>query len=444
SAPPNAWSSEHRPLMTSDAPMVMGLWDGLFDNGSWLFDPTEGQFLSTNVSFDHARGGPTYRQNSQSPASVENLFVNSTYAIVSESVDCRTPGTSCPIRGSSPGTAPGTIWWTWRLGQPEFPYSPTVQGAETGPPGPSTVSGTAGAHSVNLRWSPPTTNADPILNYTLFWSTPPNPGLHVVDLWAQNSSFTITGLPSGQSVDVLLQAWNLHWHNPGTWFNTSTTSTPPLTLTGITVEPDPTDAGLPFLVRVNASGGEPPLSYGFNGLPDPCGDPRTSAFECTAVSDGTFVVTATVTDGANASVSGSATIAVHPPPGITALRAVPSAVAPGQTFRLEWGLSGGTGVLNLTLEKPLGACTALGANVTQVTCQLPSEGMYSILLDVTDQLGSSNQSSTMVEVRASPPPAGAAATWELVLGGVGLSVAAAVGIAFVLVRRRRERRKPGG
>jgi hypothetical protein len=248
---PNVESSEHRPTMVSNGPAFAGSWNNWYDNDSWLVDPATGTWFDTNLPFDHPQGVlTTYHQARLSPASVEGLFLNSTYALVPWSYDCRTTGSSCPILGTANGsTEPGTVWWTWRLGAPEFPYAVNQSLAESlAPSEPTGIQASVSTRSISLTWTPPTEGANPLINYTLFYGT----GAHRLDdsrsIAPQATSVLIDGLASGVTYYFVLEAWNLHWHSAGV----AGSATPAL-LTGflnLTVTPSTSTVtvdGRPFL-----------------------------------------------------------------------------------------------------------------------------------------------------------------------------------------------------
>ncbi|MCI4331058.1 MAG: fibronectin type III domain-containing protein [Thermoplasmata archaeon] len=389
SAPANVYSSEHRPTMTSNGPMYNGDWDGMFGNNTWLYEPTSKEFLSPNLSFDHIGRGPNMRQSGQSPASVESLFANTTYSILSESVNCRTNGTTCPIRGTATGTVPGTVWWTWRLGLPEFPFPVSASGAETLPPGPVNLTASSNTTSITLRWSPPPTQASYVLNYTLFWGPPGQPSAHAVDLWSSNLSYPIRGLPPATSEAVCLQAWNLHWHNIGTCLNASTEpSAGALVLHQFSATPSTLDRGMSVELIANASGGLAPLSYTFSGLPNGCpSGGLPPSFGCTPNVSGVFHIRLNVTDSAGEFQLAQLTLTVNPPFAVGATIA-PPVIDVGQSSSFSTVIqgsgtppySGGWTILGVGYNVTVGSGPPLTATPTIA-------GNFSVVFAGTDALG---------------------------------------------------------
>lgn len=407
--PPNAWSSEHRPLLSSYGPMVQGVWNGLFGNGSWQFEPATGEYLDTNVTLDHAPVSGKFRENSQSPASVENLFYNSSYAIISESVNCRTNGTACPIRGSSPSSVPGTIWWTWRSGLPEFPISGPGTIAEVGPPGPLVLSASNSTRTVTITWSVSPSDAVPPLNYTVFWGPLGAPWTHVEDVWAQNTSFTIRGLAPSTNLSIQVEEWNLHWHNAGSAISASTRAAPPgARILGFVATPNLLDAGMLVTLSTATAGGTPPLSYAYSGLPVGCPGGNVSQFVCTPRVAGSFSVVVSVQD-VNGQLT-QATMVLNITPAL-----VPSLSASRNATDLGFGIPlvgtvGTTGAPPVLLRWSVGAIVGQGA---RFVAPASTVGTQTVLLSASDAVGGSasmvwkyavNPDLRIGEFRAFPDP----------------------------------------
>ncbi len=433
SVPPNAWSSEHRPMIASDGPMVNGLYDGLFDNGSWLFEPSTGQFIETNLSFDHMRyaSGSGLRQNNQDPGAVEGLFLNSSYGLVSESVNCRTNQTSCPIRGTAAGSVPGTVWWAWRTGLPEFPFPADAHGAQTLPPGPVSVSATPNASAFRLTWAPPSSGSNPVLNYTVFWGPAGGPLNRSANLWAQNLSFTVSGLSPRTSYGFLVQAWNLHWHNAGTRGNVTTTAPgPPVTVSSFAAAPPSVDVGGTTAFDVVVSGGLAPLTYTYSGLPTGCLTANVSRLVCAPAQPGAYTVTIEVSDPEGASTNASVGLTVGPALAV-AIRAsalevdLPSPIALSAVLT-----SPGTPPYSFVWTLPSGPLA--GPNVSAA---LPAAGVYTIGVVVTDQFAGVATASVTVTADPSLSIAGGVAPGMTVDAGatVWVNASAVGGAAPVLL-----------
>ncbi|HTT34963.1 MAG TPA: fibronectin type III domain-containing protein, partial [Thermoplasmata archaeon] len=253
--PPNSYSSEHRPMLSDADPMVMGFWDGFFDNNSWLYEPNANEFFSTNVTMAEPRWSvSTYPQNALQPSAVEGLFFNSTYAILESSIDCRHPGGSCPINGTDGRSAAGTVWWTWRMGAPEYPFPANSALAEPLPPGPVPVEASSLSNSVTLDWSPPATGNHPILNYTVFWRDGPSAAWQSADLPSGARTTTVTNLSADTNVSYAVVAWNLHWHGSGGNGTIATLPPPPL-VASFGADPSTVHIATPFTLSTTLTNG---------------------------------------------------------------------------------------------------------------------------------------------------------------------------------------------
>ncbi|HTT25976.1 MAG TPA: fibronectin type III domain-containing protein, partial [Thermoplasmata archaeon] len=239
SAYPNVESSEHRPTYPSDGPAYAGFWNGWFQNRSWLVDSGTGNWFDTNQTFNHPDpSGYSYKENHLNPSALEGLFLNATYALIPWSYDCRTTKAMCPILGNAatPG-GPGTVWWTWRQGAPEFPYANTSGLAQTAPPSdPAGFDLSTFGRTIAVNWTPPDRDGSPLLNYTLFYGTTAGSLNHSLSIPPQATSAEFGAPLPGTLYYVELQAWNLHWHSPGV--NGSITTGLLFGSLNVTVQPD--------------------------------------------------------------------------------------------------------------------------------------------------------------------------------------------------------------
>ncbi len=87
---------------------------------------------------------------------------------------------------------------------------------------------------------------------------------------------------------------------------------PPLTISSLTVSPDPATQGSPFTVSVSVSGGTPPYSYSWNNIPGSCTPPgNVSSWQCSLGSTGQYSVSVTVTDAVGNHTSNSQSFSVN-------------------------------------------------------------------------------------------------------------------------------------
>jgi len=393
-ATPNAYASEHRPSLVAGGPMLMGYWNGFFANQSWLYEPNLNSYYSTNLAMSPvAWTNPTYRQSALSPAAVENLFFNTTYEIVESSVNCRTPGSVCPLNGTDGASVPGTVWWTWRVGAAPFPYPATAALAQPTAPGAVTVGVRALSNSAVLSWSAPTTGQNPILNYTAFWRPLGEAHWSSAALAGSAHGLSLTGLTPNTTFEYAVWAWNLHWHGSGG--NGSFTTAPrPHLIDGFGSDPGEVSRGTAFLLTValapNVSGA--PLSY--QGLPGDCLGGTGPTVICQSDLAGVYNISVTVTD-ALGQADVAATI-VRVDLGLSPVRIEgPIALDAGQLggYHVD---SNGTGIAPLTVAWR--ADFGWRANATIATVAFPTSGLHLLLATVTDAEGVARSSSELIEV----------------------------------------------
>ncbi|MDE1882132.1 MAG: hypothetical protein KGI89_16475, partial [Euryarchaeota archaeon] len=85
----------------------------------------------------------------------------------------------------------------------------------------------------------------------------------------------------------------------GMWSRLSTTvqvSYPTISIGSVTVAPSPVDYGAPLWINVTASGGTPPLSYHYEGLPAGCTSSDAPSLQCFPTASGSFPVVVNVSD----------------------------------------------------------------------------------------------------------------------------------------------------
>jgi hypothetical protein len=187
---------------------------------TWLAVPSSnGTFASTNVS-----------QSFQAWNLDGGLFYDTNYSILTGSDQCNrvsTTGTDCALAGTLPGASPGTLWWAWRLGLPEFPFPRAAPLAEPDPPFPVDVVPFAVSGGVRLSWTVPASDVDPIVNYTVAWGPSPGQESDRTSLNGSAQGFTILNQTTGVPVFYTVLAWNLHGPAETTGSFTPTLGSPP-------------------------------------------------------------------------------------------------------------------------------------------------------------------------------------------------------------------------
>jgi hypothetical protein len=249
-------SSEHRIAPDAWGPSVAADFSPLFGNSSWLQDPTTRSWFDTNQTMDDSSA-----EADNAPETVEGLFYNGSYAIDPASLYCAGTGNKnwspgvCPLEGTFPGTAPGTVWWFWQIGQPEFPFPSDAPLAEPlAPPAPTVRLASIGATTLRVNWTVPSGEEEPLLNWTVLWGT--SPGAYTdsasVVPWAR--SFEVPGLTTGVTYYIGVRALNHHWFGPLGATN-GTPIGPPPTLLGAPTGLAVAQLGLdPTLVWTNPAG----------------------------------------------------------------------------------------------------------------------------------------------------------------------------------------------
>ena len=209
-------SDQARGTLVSDGDVFQGDSMG-FDNDSWIQNPSTFEYESTNVTpLTHYWAAGAMSTGTSWDA--DSMFFNTSYLYSEASIDCSSgektgvPGL-CSIQGKG-GAVPGTVYWFWRLGLPEFPFATTNSVAQPDAPLPTaTTLATVNATTVRVTWYPSTGEPQPIVNWTLVWQAKGG-SPHYASQWGQNRSATIAGLGTGENLSWCVEAWNLHWHGP--------------------------------------------------------------------------------------------------------------------------------------------------------------------------------------------------------------------------------------
>jgi hypothetical protein len=209
-------SSEHRIVATAGGPTVAADYSTLFDNSSWLQDPSTQTWFDTNQTMD---AGSSQAENA--PQGVEGLFDNGSYAIDPASLYCAGSGNKnwspnvCPIEGTYPNTTVGTIWWFWQIGLPEFPFATDSPISEPlAPPAPTVRVASIGATTLTVNWTWSGAASGPLANWTVFWGTSPGNYTNSTSLLPGARSAVVGGLVSGVTYYIGVRALNLHWFGP--------------------------------------------------------------------------------------------------------------------------------------------------------------------------------------------------------------------------------------
>jgi hypothetical protein len=221
---------------------------------------------------------------------------------------------------------------------------------------------------------------------------------------------------------------------------------PPIAVTVFTASPDPAPSGSAVNISVQATGGVPPLSYSFEGLPAGCPEGAAPAnFTChpTAVS-GTYGVRLLVNDSSGNSAPAQLTLSIVPAASalrVASFTASPSSVDVGTTATLSVNATGGASPLDFAYYGVPPGCRS--ENTSRLACTPSAAGTFSVRVQVTDRAGDLASANLTLEVKPGPAAASRnpSADWPL-LAAVAAGAVAVAAIAAALWVRRRSRGSP--
>jgi hypothetical protein len=265
---------------------------------------------------------------------------------------------------------------TWALG-------PSILGAVSASPG-----------AIDLGQSV-TINAAPIGHpgYVVYNYTTLPPGC----VSANVSALSCTPNATGMFPVVIVR--NDSGGVPSTENTTIVVNTDP-TLAAFTASTGNITVGSAVELNASASGGTPPFSYRFTGLPSGCSTANRPTLNCTPASAGTFTVRVNVTDAAHYLVSANVTLTVNAQPTVTQLTALPSTLDAGQTLRLAATLSGGTSPIQYVWTGLPEGCSSNDSAI--LTCRPSSPTIVVVTLTATDANGWVANASIRITVAADP------------------------------------------
>ncbi len=184
-----------------------------------------------------------------------------------------------------------------------------------------------------------------------------------------------------------------------TW--TSQKIGPSLALAPIAISPFRLDAGLALNLSTTASGGAPPYTFHWSGLPIGCSSVNRSAFSCRPSTPGNFSVIVNATDSSGgSSTSGPATVVVHRDPRMGTVATTRAVLSVGGTVVLTAAVYGGDGPGGWVWSGlPSGCATA---NSSRISCKPTASGSFSVHVVYSDLAGASTAGGVAVQVVPGP------------------------------------------
>lgn len=228
-------------------------------------------------------------------------------------------------------------------------------------------------------------------------------------------------------------------------------SVAPLAITNVSVSPSATEVvSTDTTINVSVSGGSPPYTYWYAGLPQRCLSRNTSSLFCFPISVGVFDVVITVNDTLNASVNSTVRLTITSgyggPPRINSVYEDPSPVKVDQKTLIYVNATSESS----TPESALGfayfylppGCASF--NQTPLECIPTQAGTYHILVRVTDGFGDFTQATTTMNVTGGPAgsSAGPLSLGSAVTYGTVCVVILLLVIAVAIFLRGRRKRGP--
>jgi Galactose oxidase, central domain len=185
-------------------------------------------------------------------------------------------------------------------------------------------------------------------------------------------------------------------------------------LASLTANPAAIALGASTVVRATPTGGTPPYSYLYVGLPTGCASQTVPALPCTPAASGNYTINLTLSDALGAVASSTVNLSVSAVGGggsplITSFAPVPAALVLGNATNLTVNASAVAGALSYAFTGlPAGCATA---NVSRLFCRPIASGTYLVWASVSD----STPATTSVATNLTVYPIG---------GGAGLTVSA--------------------
>lgn len=238
---------------------------------------------------------------------------------------------------------------------------------------------------------------------------------------------TPLSLGSGWTVSVAVTDSN-GWTTPAQ-------TSPPVSVQGVLTAPTPVanrtsvDVGQAVLFTETASGGSPPYSYSWSGLPSGCLASNSPSISCTVLGAGTQAVQVTVTDsGSSSATSPVLPFTSYADPVVGSPVASPLSVDAGMSSNLSVSVTGGFGPFSYAwgglpsgcpIASPLVTCVFPTAGTYPVRMSVVDGNQFSVLGPVLDVLVAADPTVNVTGTRASVDLGQSVTFLAVVRGGVG-------------------------
>lgn len=177
---------------------------------------------------------------------------------------------------------------------------------------------------------------------------------------------------------------------------------PALAEDSLAISPGTVDTGVPVTFTVESTGGFPPFTVSYLGLPPGCTSANASVLRCTPTAPGVYVVEATMMDSDGVRTEAVASLVVAAPPSIFLFEANPSVAPVGSFVAFYVGVAGGVAPFSYVYENLPPGCVS--ANQGVLSCAPNTPGEFNVTVSVADSFGLASTASFEVTVVAPALP----------------------------------------
>ena len=174
----------------------------------------------------------------------------------------------------------------------------------------------------------------------------------------------------------------------------------PAPTTTLKATPTVLDLGQSVTLTISASGGTGRLSYSYQTLPPGCSSSNTPSLTCYPSQVGQNTVQIVATDQLGVMATSSLVLSVNPDPTISSFTSSKTVLEAGQRVTLTVSANLGTGQLTYAYSGLPSGC--ISSNTSNLSCNPPLIGNYTVVVTVQDQAGLKASSSTRFNVNPGP------------------------------------------